>query len=94
VFEHPEWTADGRTKPEDYTKEDRTQKPTVNAKDLDDKGRRSESEILLGSGARFRVTNVKKGYTYQTGDDSLKPVEVYEVHMEYIGGGSSDGGQH
>jgi hypothetical protein len=91
VFEHPEWTADGTTKPEDYTISDYTQKPTVNARDLDSKDYRMESEILLGSGARFRVTKVRKGYTYQTGDATLKPVEVYEVHMEYIGGGSSEG---
>jgi hypothetical protein len=91
VFDHPEWTADGRTKPEDYTMPDHTQKPTPRTRDLEDKGQRSESEILLGSGARFRVTKVKKGYTYQTGDATLKPVDVYEVHMEYIGGGSSEG---
>jgi hypothetical protein len=90
VFQHPEWTADGKLKPEDFTIPDLTKKPTVRTRDLDDKGQRSESEILLGSGARFRVTKVKKGYTYQTGDTTLKPVDVYEVHMEYIGGGSSD----
>lgn len=94
VFEHPEWTADGRTKPEDYTIPDLTQKPTPRTRDLDNKDQRSESEILLASGARFRVTKVKKGYTYQSGDPTLKPVEVFEVHMEYIGGGGSEGRIH
>lgn len=99
VFEHPEWlTKDDGTpnglKAEDYTIEDRSQKPTPRTRDLENKDQRAESEILLGSGARFRVTKVQKGYTYQTGDDSLKPVEVYEVHMEYIGGGSSEGAQN
>jgi hypothetical protein len=91
VFEHPEWTADGKLKVEDFTIPDYTQTPTINAKDLDDKDRRTESEILLGSGARFRVTKVHPGYTYQTGDPTLKPVQVAQVYLEYIGGGSSEG---
>lgn len=93
VFEHPEWTADGKTRPEDYTVSDYTQTPTIDTRDLERKEQRTESEILLGSGARFRVTKVLGGYTYNTNDPSLKPVRVYEVHLEYIGGGSSDGRQ-
>jgi hypothetical protein len=65
--------------------------PTMGTEDLQNKKTRSESEILLGSGARFKVTRVEFGYTYETGDPLLKPVKVYEVHLEYIGGGSSEG---
>jgi len=98
VFEHPDWLEVGthgeKLKPEDFTIPDFTQKPTVRTRDLENKDQRSESEILIGSGARFRVTKVRKGYTYQTTDPTLKSVEVYEVHMEYIGGGSSEGSKH
>jgi hypothetical protein len=70
---------------------DYTQAPKVNAEDLTDKGRRTESELLLGSGARFRVTKVHHGQKYLVGDPTLKDVPIVEVYLEYIGGGSSQG---
>jgi hypothetical protein len=66
--------------------------PKVDASDLTDKGRRTESELLLGSGARFRVTKVHHGQKYLVGDPTLKDVPIVEVYLEYIGGGSSQGG--
>jgi len=76
--------------PEYWTMRDYTAQPTVKDTDLHDKSRRSESEILIGSGAQFKVKNVQFGYTSPSGDPTLKPVKVYEVHLEYIGGGSSE----
>lgn len=63
--------------------------PTVDDRDLTDPHRRSESEVLLGSGARFRVTKVMPGASVNMGD--MKPVKITKVFMEYIGGGSSHG---
>ena len=59
--------------PELWQVTDYTQAPTVDAKDLDagKEGRRTESEVLLGSGAQFRVVRVKQGETYRTGDPTL-----------------------
>jgi hypothetical protein len=58
---------------------------------LQDKGTRSESEVLLGSGAKFRVVKVQHGDVYKTGDPTLKPVQIEEMWLEYVGGGSSQG---
>ena len=80
--QHPElWQVDDLTRP-----------PMVDAKDLEagKEGRRTESEVLLGSGAQFRVVSVKRGEPYRTGDPTLKDVPIVEVYLEYIGGGSSD----
>ncbi|PWT91552.1 MAG: hypothetical protein C5B54_05065, partial [Acidobacteria bacterium] len=77
--------------PEAWTIRDYSAKPTVSDKDLSSKQTRSESEVLLGSGARFRVVKVTHGETRRSGDDSLKPVRIEDVTLEYIGGGSSDG---
>lgn len=79
--------------PELWQVTDYTQAPTVDATDLEQgkEGRRTESELLLGSGARFRVTKARHGETYQTGDPTLKPVKMIDVYLEYIGGGSSEG---
>jgi hypothetical protein len=90
VFNHPEWVT-GDLKPTDFTKRDYTATPTVKATRLTEKNQRSESEVLLGSGARFRVTKVERGEPYTSGDGSLKPVRIINVHMTYIGGGSSEG---
>lgn len=62
----------------------------VREEQLADKQTRSESEILLGSGARFRVNHVQHGDTYP-GGGGMAPIPIVEVHLEYIGGGSSDG---
>lgn len=69
-----------------WTVRDFSATPTVNAKKLQEKESRSESEVLLASGARFKVMTVKKGELYRSGDDTLKPVQVVEVYLEYIGG--------
>jgi hypothetical protein len=87
---------DPSPRPEDieakyWTTPDYTATPTVDDEDLKDKHRRTESELLLGSGARFRVTKAHHGTTYETGDPTLKPVKIVEVYLEYIGGGSSQG---
>ncbi len=56
------------------------------------KNNRTESEILLGSGARYRVRKVAAdGYVGTDSRDGVKAVKVIDVEMEYIGGGSSDG---
>lgn len=75
---------------------DYTQAPAVDMKDLEagKEGRRTESELLLGSGARFRVVKVKRGETYRVSDPTLKDVPIIEVYLEYIGGGSSEGVRH
>jgi ADP-ribosyltransferase exoenzyme len=57
-----------------------------------DKGSRAEAEILLGSGAQFKITSVEPGKTLQTGMTDLRSVPVVDVKMTYIGGGSSEGG--
>ena len=78
--------------PELWQVTDYTGTPTVDSEDLDKgkEGRRTESEVLLGSGAQFRVVSVKRGEPYRTGDPTLKDVPIVEVYLEYIGGGSSD----
>lgn len=91
VFNHPEWTADGNLKPSDFTIRDYTQKPTVRTDRLRDKNTRSESEVLLGSGAQYKIKSVRFSHFYHGSDDSLKPVKIYDIHLEYIGGGSSAG---
>lgn len=56
------------------------------------KDNRSESEILLGAGARFRITRVRRDTEEYGGSDlSLKPVRIVDVEMEYVGGGTSEG---
>lgn len=78
--EHPDlWTV---------TEYDKVSK--VTDEKLKDKSTRIESEVLLGSGARFRVLKVQHGETYPGGGGS-KPVPIEDVHLEYIGGGSSEG---
>lgn len=76
--------------PEYWTMRDYTATPTVRDTNLTDTATRSESELLLGSGARFRVTKVQHGETYPAGG-GMKAVPIVEVHLEYIGGGSSEG---
>lgn len=56
--------------------------------DLTQKNSRVESEILLGSGARFRVQAVEPGPVSKYGGYS---VPTTRITMTYIGGGSSDG---
>jgi hypothetical protein len=90
VFQHPEWVT-GDLKPSDFTKHDFTATPTISTKRLAEKNQRSESEVLLGSGARFKVTKVARGELQTSGDPTLKPVQIIHVHMTYIGGGSSEG---
>jgi len=75
-----------------WTTPDYTATPTVDDEDLKDKHRRTESELLLGSGGRFRVTKVHHGQKYLVSDPTLKDVPIVEVYLEYIGGGSSQGG--
>ena len=53
--------------------------------------RRTESEVLLGSGARFLIERIGKKETYTSGDKSMKPVTVHHVYLRYMGGGSSQG---
>lgn len=53
--------------------------------------RRTESEVLLGSGAKFRVDSVARDGHYKGSDGSLKPVPIVDVKLRYIGGGSSEG---
>jgi len=69
-----------------WTMRDFSATPVVDAKNLQQKESRTESEVLLASGARFKVMTVKKGELYRSGDGSLKPVQVVEVYLEYIGG--------
>lgn len=52
---------------------------------------RSESEILLGSGARFRILSVKPGPGYQSSVPRVRRGADARVTMVYIGGGSSEG---
>jgi hypothetical protein len=97
VFKHPEWLTDAAGKPNglkatDYTIRDYTAKPKVNTDRLrpSETNQRSEAEILLGSGARFRVVSVRRGDTrISTGDPKMRPIEPIDVKLEYIGGGSS-----
>ena len=89
VDEHPEWL-EGGLKREDYTIPDTSAKPTVRTQDLQDKGTRREAEILLGSGAQFRVVSVEKGKPVPPSPDgSVRGFEVADVLLEYVGGGSS-----
>ena len=73
----------------DYYARDYT-KGTVHLDALGDKKTRSESELLLGSGAHFRIDSVKPGGSVSTGDPTLKPVKYVNVHLTYVGGGASD----
>lgn len=66
-------------------------KPRLEGTTHGDKKTRRESEVLLGSGARYKVLSVKHGENYESGDKSLKPISIIDVHMEYVGGGSSEG---
>lgn len=77
--------------PQYWTTVDYSAIPVVDASNLSKKSTRSESEVLLGSGARFRIVNVKHGPQYSTGDNTLKPIQIIDVDMEYVGGGSSEG---
>lgn len=90
VFQHPEWVT-GTLKPGDFTMRDYSQAPTVRDHRLADKGTRVESEVLLGSGARFRVVKVERDGEYNSGDHSLKPISIIDMHLAYVGGGSSEG---
>ena len=56
--------------------------------DLHDKQSRSESEVLLGSGARFRIDSVEYGGTSHWLSFSTP---YLHVRMTYVGGGSSEG---
>lgn len=60
--------------------------------DLDNKAHRSESELLLGSGANFKVQSVSEEKTIKVSPDSKTPVPFVTVRMQYVGGGSSSGG--
>ena len=77
--------------PETYTERDYSAKPTIKTESIKDKGSRREAEILIGSGAQYRVVSVTKGATIHSPDGSMKPIEVADVKLEYIGGGSSEG---
>jgi len=97
VFDHPEWlTNDDGTpnglKASDYTRPDFTAKPTIKMDRLHETNQRSEAEILLGSGAQFRIVSVQRGPRRITSSDpKMKAVEPIDVVLEYIGGGSSEG---
>lgn len=65
--------------------------PYLRGNTRNDKQARRESEILIGSRARYRITRVKQAEHYNSGDGSLKPVPIIDVEMEYVGGGSSEG---
>jgi len=99
VFDHPEWlTNDDGTpnglKASDYTRPDFTAKPTIKMDRLHEANQRSEAEILLGSGAQFRIVSVQRGPRRITSSDpKMKAVEPIDVVLEYIGGGSSEGTQ-
>lgn len=94
VFDHPEWLDVGthgeKLKPEDFTIRNYAAKPTVKTNRLHDKGQRSEAEILLGSGAQFRIDHVQHGERGIITRD-LHPIDVIDVRLTYIGGGSSEG---
>lgn len=96
VKDHPEWLKndDGTPnglKPSDFTIRDRTAKPTVKTNRLHETSQRSEAEILLGSGAQFRIVSVRRGdKRIVSSDPQMKPIDVIDVKLEYIGGGSSD----
>jgi hypothetical protein len=66
-------------------------KPVLRGNTYSDPKQRRESEVLLGSGAKFRITKVGPGETVQSYDGSLKPVKIVDVDLTYIGGGSSQG---
>jgi hypothetical protein len=72
-----------------WVETDYSQTPTVKDRRLHEKDARVESEVLLGSGAQFRVVSVRHGQPYVRGNAPTYP--IIEVHLEYIGGGSSEG---
>lgn len=74
----------------DYMMRDWKGTPTVKDASLSDPQTRTESEVLLGSGAHFQVVSVKRAENYVTSDPSLKPVSIIDMHMRYVGGGSSE----
>lgn len=95
-YEFPQKPID-RPKPEDINEEywvenDYSKTPTPKTTDLEDKDRRSESELLLGSGARFRVVEVRRGKPYHR--RGMSDTDIIDVYLEYIGGGSSEGVRH
>jgi hypothetical protein len=77
--------------PETYTERDYTAKPTIKTDAITDKGSRREAEILIGSGAQYRIVSVEKAPPIRSSDGSMRPVEVVDVKLEYVGGGSSEG---
>ena len=76
-----------------WTKTDYSAKPTISTKRLSEKDSRSESEVLLGSGARFKVVSVEHGEPSRSSDGTLHDVPIVNVTMRYVGGGSSEGGK-
>jgi 4a-hydroxytetrahydrobiopterin dehydratase len=78
--------------PEAWTVRDYKATPKVKTDNITDKGTRSEAEILLGSGAQFRVVSVEQGKSVpRSADGSVRSFPVADVLLEYIGGGSSEG---
>ena len=94
VFKHPEWLEDGKLKAEDFTVRDYTAKPKIRTDDIKNKSTRREAEILLGSGANFRIVSVEQGKPIpRSPDGSVREIPVADVVLEYAGGGSSDPGK-
>jgi hypothetical protein len=61
-----------------------------NETDLDDPKHRSESEVLLGSGARFRVDRITHNPPINGSWTGNQDVPYVTMQMTYIGGGSSE----
>lgn len=77
--------------PQYWTMRDYSATPKVDASRLEDTSQRSESELLLGSGAKFRVTKVLPGSTYHFNDPQVHDIPITEMYLDYVGGGSSEG---
>lgn len=56
-----------------------------------EKTQRTEAELLLGRGAKYRIRSVTKGKKYGGSDKSMNPVQTWDVVVDYVGGGSSEG---
>lgn len=56
---------------------------------LDRTNQRSESEVLLGSGARFRIDRIEKNKPINNNWTGHKDIPYVTLQMTYIGGGSS-----
>lgn len=57
--------------------------------DLDDPKQRVESEVLIGSGARFRIDRITKNKPINNNWTGNKDIPYITIQMMYIGGGSS-----